>query len=215
MMSDLEKSILKNVSRETLENLEKYQSLLFEWQKRFNLVSNGSLVDAWTRHFLDSAQLSEYINENAGVVCDFGSGAGFPGLVLAVLFKDVNPKTKFVLIESIAKKTLFLNTVVSTLNLNADVIRDRIEKVRLKNIDYITARAVTSLVDLLRYAEPFCSKETKCLFLKGKTYKEELLLSQKRYEFDCRIYKNKISEDGVVLEIKNIRRKNDKNNFCC
>ena len=97
-----------NVSRETLSDLKSYQSLLVEWQTKFNLVSNSSLPDAWNRHFLDSAQLIKYVPEAAQSMIDFGSGAGFPGLVLAVMVKNRTPYLKITLVESIKKKTLFL-----------------------------------------------------------------------------------------------------------
>lgn len=202
-----EDNILKNVSRETIENLKKYNDILIEWQKKFNLVSNNSLAEAWSRHFLDSAQLFEYIPKNAKKIYDLGSGAGFPALVLAIIFKELNSNTHFVLIESIRKKTLFLNEVISELKLNAEVLNDRIENIKLPKADCITARALTNLNDLLGYAEFFCDNNTICLFPKGKTYNEELEQALKNWIFSYNIHKNKISDDGVILEIKNLRRK--------
>ena len=207
MMTEFEINILKNVSRETINNLKKYQNLLCEWQNKFNLVSNNSLSDAWNRHFLDSAQLMDFIKKDAGVVCDLGSGAGFPALVLATIFKEINPKTHFVLIESIKKKTVFLNEVIAQLGLNAEVINDRIEKIELLKADYITARALTNLSDLLQYSVRFCKENTICLFLKGKTYETELNDALKKWNFVYDVHNNKIDNEGVVLEIKNLRRK--------
>lgn len=207
MMTEFEINILKNVSCETIKNLKTYQNLLCEWQNKFNLVSNNSLSDAWNRHFLDSAQLANFIRKDANIVCDLGSGAGFPALVLAVIFKEINPKTHFVLIESIKKKALFLNEVINQLDLNAEVINERIEKIDLLKADYITARALASLDDLLQYAVRFYKENTVCLFLKGKTYETELSNALKKWNFTYDTYNNKINEDGVVLEIKKIRRK--------
>lgn len=207
MMNEKNIDILKNVSRETSENLKIYHGLLCEWQKKFNLVSNNSLTDAWSRHFLDSAQLVEFIEKNAETIYDFGSGAGFPALVLATIYKELNPKTHFILIESIRKKTLFLNEVIKKLNLNAEVINDRIEKIKLPIANYITARAVTSLDKLLDYANSFCGKNTICLFPKGKSYSGEIVEAQKKWNFEYNTHQNKISEEGVILEIKNLRRK--------
>lgn len=207
MMTEIENKILGNVSRETIENLKIYQNLLFEWQNKFNLVSKNSLPDAWLRHFLDSAQLAEYISKDVKTIYDFGSGAGFPALVLATIFKETNPNIRFILIESVTKKTLFLKEVITKLGLNAEVINERIEKIKLPKADYITARAVTSLDNLLEYADLFCDKNTTCLFPKGKSYKDELLSAEKKWNFWFKSHPNKVSEDGVVLEIRNLRRK--------
>jgi len=206
MMCDFENNILKNVSRETVENLKVYQQMLGEWQEKFNLVSRNSLPDAWIRHFLDSAQLAEYINPAAETVYDFGSGAGFPALVLSIMFKEINPKTRFVLIDSVAKKTLFLNEVAARFKVNAEVLNTRIEKLDLPAADYITARAVTCLDNLFEYSLLYLKKDTVCLFLKGKSYESELSDAQKAWNFVYKVHPNKVS-DGVILEIKNLRRK--------
>lgn len=93
-----------NVSRETLNLLKAYEASLCEWQQKMNLVSKNSLPEAWKRHFLDSMQLFSLLPENAKVVYDFGSGAGFPGMVLAVMAKSETPYLKFKLVESIKKE---------------------------------------------------------------------------------------------------------------
>ena len=207
MVFEYEKNILKNVSRETIENLKRYRSILNEWQEKMNLVSKNSLSDAWNRHFLDSAQLSEYIDEKAKLIYDFGSGAGFPALVLAIIFKEKNPNTEFVLVESIRKKSLFLNEIIEKFNLNAKVINDRIENIKLPCADYITARALSSLDNLFEYVKPFCNENTNCLFLKGKTYQEEIENAGKKWSFFIKVEQNKLSKEGVILQIRNIRRK--------
>ena len=101
---------------------KEYQSLLNDWQQRFNLVSSSSLSDAWNRHFLDSAQLFEFIPESAKTLYDFGSGAGFPGMVLAIMAKEKIPNLKVSLIESINKKTVYLNAVKNKLDVNVDIL---------------------------------------------------------------------------------------------
>ena len=98
-----------SVSRETFERLKAYEKSLHEWQKRFNLVSNASLEHAWERHFLDSAQLFKLIPDGARTLVDFGSGAGFPGMVLAIMAAEKTPYLNFRLVESIGKKTLYFN----------------------------------------------------------------------------------------------------------
>ena len=130
-----------SVSRETLSKLKTYESLLSEWQNKFNLVSNTSLPDAWNRHFLDSLQLLKFIPDTAKLMYDFGSGAGFPGLVLAVVLQNRTPYLKIKLVESIKKKTLYLNAVASELELNnVEVLNDRIENLPAQKADVITSR---------------------------------------------------------------------------
>lgn len=196
-----------NVSHETFDRLQKYLSLLNEWQAKFNLVSKNSLPDAWNRHFEDSAQLYEYLPENAEIVYDFGSGAGFPALVLAAIAKEKNQHMSFVLFESIGKKSLFLNTVINELGLNAMVINGRIESQKMLKADVITARALGSLDKLLEYAQNFCKNDTVCIFPKGKSFEEEIIDAQRKWSFSCEIKQNKVCSDGVILYISKIRRK--------
>lgn len=201
-----------SVSRETFEQLKNYQSLLNEWQEKFNLVSNASLEDAWNRHFLDSVQLFDYIPKAAKSLADFGSGAGFPGMVLAIMAKEKTPYLKVSLIESIQKKTLYLKEVSQQTNTPVVIINDRIEKLKPQKFDVITSRAMTALNDLLGYAYPFCQKETVCIFPKGKNYSAELAEAHKHWHFKCRIEPSRISEEGRILIVTNIAKKKEKTN---
>ena len=205
----MENFILKyNVSRETYHLLESYVALLCEWQKKFNLVSNNSLPFVWERHISDSAQLFKYISEDVKSIYDFGSGAGFPALVLAIIAKEKRPYIKFKLVESIGKKTLYLNAVKTALNLdNVEIFNCRVESLKLASADMITARAMTALDGLFEYSLPFCSKETKLVFPKGQSYEEELNKAKQKWNFKLKVEKNEISEDGVILLFENLRRK--------
>lgn len=197
-----------NVSRETYLILERYVALLCEWQKKFNLVSKNSLEFVWDRHIADSAQLFEYISDDIKNIYDFGSGAGFPALVLAIIAKEKRPDIKFKLIESISKKTVYLNAVKESLCLeNVEIINDRIEKITLPQADMITARAMTSLDGLLKYSFLFSNKNTKMLFPKGKTFEDEVKTAKNNWNFNLIINKNKVCDDGVILLIENLRRK--------
>ena len=201
----MEKFIEKyNVSRETFSKLKNYEALLKEWQSKFNLVSSNSLKDAWNRHFLDSAQLFKFIPERAKLMYDFGSGAGFPGMVLAILANEKAPDLKITLIESIGKKTVYLNTVRETCQLPVDIINDRIENLKLPKADVITSRAMCNLTKLLSYAYKFSKKDTIMIFPKGKTYKEEVEDAKKYWQFDHREEANEICDDGVILIITNL-----------
>ena len=199
-----------DVSHETINKLKTYQSLLIEWQKKFNLVSRSSLEDSWGRHFLDSMQLFKYIPEKALNLADFGSGAGFPGMVLAVMAQEKTPYLKVVLVESIKKKTLYLNEVSRATQTPVNIINDRIENLPPQKFDVITSRALTSLKDLLKYAAPFCKKETVCIFPKGRSYASELAEAHKLWSFKCQIEPNEQSSEGkilIVTDIANKRRK--------
>lgn len=201
----MKNTVIENsVSRETFERLKAYEASLHEWQKKFNLVSNASLEDAWNRHFLDSMQLFDFIPKTARSLCDFGSGAGFPGMVLAIMAKEKTPYLKVSLIESIKKKTLYLNEVNKITEANAVIINDRIENIPPQSFDVITSRAMASLKDLLNYTKKFFGKNTVCIFPKGKSYAEEITEAEKFWKFDCKIVPSEMSSEGVILIITNL-----------
>ncbi len=195
-----------NVSRETFDKLKTYQSMLIDWQQKFNLVSSSTLEDAWNRHFLDSAQLFKLLPENAKVMYDFGSGAGFPGMVLAIMANEKMPNLTINLVESTAKKTLYLNAVKEQTGANVNILNDRIEKLPLAKADIITSRAMASLNELLGYAIRFCTKNTVCIFPKGKRYAEELAEAHKHWKFKCQILPSEQSEEGKILVITDLTK---------
>ena len=199
-----------NVSRETFEQLKAYEASLVEWQNKFNLVSNSSLQDCWNRHFVDSAQLFKFIPASAKTLLDFGSGAGFPAMVLAIMAKEKTPYLKVSLVESIAKKTLYLNEVKKICNLDVEVLNQRIESLPNKKVDVITSRAMASLKELLNYTQKFFAKNTICIFPKGKKYLEEIAEAKKQWSFDCEIYDSETSDEGKILIIKNLQKKGGK-----
>lgn len=199
-----------NVSRETLAKLKTYEASLKEWQSKFNLVSEASLADAWGRHFLDSMQLFKLIPEDAKVMYDFGSGAGFPGMVLAIMLNEKTPYLNINLVESIGKKTLYLNEVKKLTNTKVNIISGRIENIKPEKADVITSRALASLDKLLGYALPFCKKNTKCIFPKGKSYKEEILDAQKHWSFSVQEVPSEQSNEGMILIITNLSQKGAK-----
>ena len=195
-----------DVSRETLLKLRAYEASLQEWQNKFNLVSKSSLDDAWNRHFIDSMQLFKYIPQSAQSLYDFGSGAGFPGMVLAIMAAEKTPYLKVSLIESIGKKTLYLKHVSEICSVNVEILNQRIESLSKNKVDVITSRAMTSLNDLLSYAYPFCKKETVCIFPKGKKHQEEIDEAKKHWQFDCQIHPSETSPEGVILVITKLAK---------
>ena len=204
-MSDILKTY--NVSRETMDSLKAYEKLVLEWNNKFNLISKSSVDYIWERHIEDSLQLCNFITPRDRSLYDFGSGAGFPAVVISIVAKEIFPNLEVNLIESIGKKAMFLNVVKESLKLNIKIHNDRIENLRLSKADVITSRAMASLDKLLFFSKPFCGKETRLLFLKGEKWKEELLEAQKKWLFDYLSTKSLTSDTGCVLEIKNIRRK--------
>ena len=196
------------ISEAEFVKLQKFAALLGEWNSKMNLVSKNSILDVWSRHILDSAQLINYIPANVKHLVDIGSGAGFPGVVLAILLAQRNPSAKITLIESITKKTVYLKDVCEKLQLkNVEIINNRVENTVFKDVDVITARAVALLDVLCGYAVHIGSPKTKMLFLKGQKWAEEDTQAAEHWKYDLTIYPNKQCVDGVVLEMTNLRKK--------
>lgn len=199
-----------NVSHETFEKLELYHHSLVEWQSRMNLVSNSSLEDAWERHFADSAQLYKFIPDEAKTLVDIGSGAGFPAMVLAVMAENRTPSLKITMVESIAKKTLYLKHVKEITAVDVNILNRRIENLREKTFDVITARAVIALKDLLVYAHPLFRKNTLCIFPKGKNFQAEIDEAKKAWFFTYEAIPSQTSTESVILLIRNLVKKGRK-----
>ena len=174
-MSFDEEVLKYNVSRETLQRLKDFKTLLLEWNQKINLVSKNAENELDFRHILDSLQLLEHIDNNAKLIIDIGSGSGFPGIVLAIALQEKIPEAKIVLVESIAKKTVYLKDVCCYFGLaNVEVINNRAENVVFKDVDYITARAVAAVDKIFNFTKTIYSKNTRFLLLKGKSGNEEL-----------------------------------------
>ena len=190
-----------NVSRETLEKLKLYAELLIKWQNSINLVGGDTLSDLWRRHIWDSAQLAPLVPENAEVITDFGSGAGFPGLVLAILL-DVEVH----LVESSGKKIAFLREVARISGARVQLHQGRIEKLSLPKSDIITARALAPLDKLLDFAAPNLKPGGFCLFLKGARAEEELTEARKKWTMIAERIQSATDPDGAILSIREISR---------
>jgi 16S rRNA (guanine527-N7)-methyltransferase len=189
------------VSRETHARLARYVDLLREWNARVNLVSRLSLDDAWRRHVLDSAQLFPLIPGEARNVIDLGSGAGFPGLVLAILGA---PEVH--LIESDVRKCAFLREAARVTQTAVAIHACRIEAMAPLPADVITARALAPLTDLLDLAAPFLQPHTMCVFLKGKSAAEELRQARGRWQMKDSIVPSRTDCDASVIIIQKVGR---------
>ena len=115
------------VSRETIGSLVKYEEMLIKWNKSLNLIAESTVKNIWIRHFLDSFQVIDFVDENQKTLVDLGSGAGFPGLVLSIIAKDRKIPIKIKIIEKSKRKVIFLKKVVNELKLNSDVINQNVE----------------------------------------------------------------------------------------
>ncbi|CAO3408090.1 16S rRNA (guanine(527)-N(7))-methyltransferase RsmG [Azospirillum largimobile] len=189
------------VSRETLDRLIAYEGLLRKWQPKINLVGPSTLPDVWKRHFLDSAQLFPLLPEDTRVLVDLGSGAGFPGLVLAILGV---PQVH--LIESDVRKCAFLREVARVCEAPVTVHTKRIETVTGIEADVVTARALAPLADLFAWAHPFIGSRGKCLFLKGSALDDELTATTQYWTMDSERFDSRTDPSGTILRVSHLER---------
>lgn len=189
------------VSRETLDRLIAYDGLLRKWQPKINLVGPSTLPDAWKRHFLDSAQLYPLLPEGTRVLVDLGSGAGFPGLVLAILGV---PQVH--LIESDVRKCAFLREVARVCEAPVTVHTKRIETVSGIAADVVTARALAPLTDLFGWAHPFIGSRGKCLFLKGAALDDELTAALQYWTLGSERFDSRTDPSGTILRVSDLER---------
>lgn len=192
------------VSRETLERLKSYAALLEKWQTRINLVGPATLPHLWQRHMLDSAQLIPLasISSKPRVWIDLGAGAGFPGLVIAIMTGD-----QVHLCEANTKKCVFLREAVRVTGIkNVTIHNQRIEEIKPFDADVIVARAFAPLPRLLEYAAPFFGKDTIGLFLKGQYIDEELTEATKCWNINADQLPSQSDESGRILKIRSVQR---------
>lgn len=194
-----------NVPRETLVALEAYADLLVKWQPSKNLISNSTLDDMWLRHFYDSAQLLPLIRDIHGdkpLKClDIGSGAGFPGLVLAIMgIGDVT------MVEANGKKCSFMRQVKMATAASVTIENERIEKLEVQKVDILLSRACATVSQLLCWGEIFIGENTEFWLLKGANVGEELKAAKADWTMEVDQYKSKSDISGNILRLRNISR---------
>ena len=191
-----------SVSRETLDRFRAYLGLLRRWQPAINLVGPATLEDPWRRHFWDSAQLLPHIPESARSLLDLGSGAGFPGLVLAIL--GVPGVT---LVESDGRKAAFLREAARETGAPVAIQAGRLERLgdRIGPPDIITARAVASLDLLLDRIKLYITPNTICLFHKGRQVDKEIDAARRRWRMTLNKIPSETDPSGVILRVEDIR----------
>ena len=191
--------ILQDVSRETTERLQAYVAELLRWNKRINLISRATEGEVWQRHILDSAQIYDLAPESAASWLDFGSGAGLPGLVVAILAKEANPELKVTVVDSDTRKTVFLQTIAKQLDLATKIENARIENLPPQNSDVISARAVAPLSKLFDLAARHAHEKTMFLFPKGADHTSEIAVPGAHQNVPLRIVPSRVHPDGVIL----------------
>ncbi len=186
----------RNVSRETLARLDRFIEILGQARLRSNLIGPKEWPYIWQRHVWDSLQLVDYLTPDARII-DLGSGAGFPGLVLAAALPDAH----VTMIESVGKKTAFLRSAVEATGLSANVIQARVESAPDIKADFVTARAFAPLPKLLDYAAPWLKNGAVGLFHKGERWQEELTAAQQCWSFASEAIPSRSSGAGVIARI--------------
>jgi 16S rRNA (guanine527-N7)-methyltransferase len=200
------------VSRETLQLFEAYQSITIKWQGKINLISPTTIDDIFGRHFFDSAQIFPLLSDD-DIIVDLGSGAGFPGLVLALMSNGRGRSTNFHLVEADSRKAAFLIEVAiatGLLNRTVQIHAVRAEKLATgplaRSAGIVTARALAALPDLLTYAAPLLAPGGRCLFLKGERAHDEVAAARAAgWSFDLAQHPSRTEPGASILEIHTIR----------
>lgn len=193
------------VSRETVERLEIYASLIEKWNPRINLVSKSSLKQIWTRHIIDSIQVFRSA-PTFGHWVDLGSGGGFPGLVAGILAKEEAPGLRLTLVESDKRKSVFLRTVIREAGLDARVISDRIEIIDPLSADVLSARALADLGTLLFFVERHMRSNGIALFPKGATWQKEVVEARRQWQFAIQPITSLTEPGAAILKISEVSR---------
>lgn len=189
------------------DRLNHYHDLLLKWQKTINLVSPATLKNAWERHFEDSLQLIQYIPDDVKNIVDIGSGAGFPGLVIAIERPDIHVS----LVESDTRKCAFLRTVSRETSCeNVTIHNDRIENVIGDiDVDMVSARALASIRQLMVYTKPVWHNRNEVMMMlpKGQNFQEEINDAQTKFDFDYKDYASVTDPHARIIIVGNITQK--------
>src|SRR5476649_1007221 len=189
------------VSRETLTRLETYVALLTAWNRRINLVGPSTIGDVWRRHVLDSAQLFPLIPATAQRLVDLGSGAGLPGLILAIM-----GVTEVHLVESDQRKVAFMREAARVTAAKVVLHPQRAEKLPGFAADVITARAIATVSVLLDLASHFTSTHSILLFLKGQAVQDELTQARKAWKMQATLHPSLSDPSGAILRLEQVIR---------
>jgi len=195
---------LTGVSRETFHKISAYLELLDRWRERINLIGPGEGRHLWRRHVLDSLQLLQYISAEDKSVADLGSGAGFPGLILACALAD-KAGAAVTLVEKSPRKSEFLRAVGKEVGLPVAVLTIRLEDAPGVLFDVVTARALAPLPKLLGFADAWLKPSGKALLMKGRDTEAELAEAREAWTFDLSTLDSQSSPEGRVLRVSSLR----------
>ena len=196
------------VSRETILDLKNYEKLLIKANENTNLIGKSTINTIWDRHFLDSYQAIDFIDENDKLISDLGTGAGFPGLVLAIIFKNKNKNMKITLIEKSPKKIKFLERITNELNLKVELMNGNAfnENVKLDG-DVFVARAFKPLKKILELIHKKAQNWKKIIIFLGKTGKDDLVEASKIWDIEYKQKKSITNSDSIIININKLKKK--------
>jgi 16S rRNA (guanine527-N7)-methyltransferase len=206
MNLDVEFFIKKfNVSRETIEKLNKYKDFLLRSNKHLNLIGKTTENQIFSRHFVDSAQIYDLIEDKSEII-DLGSGAGFPGVLLKILMDDKKIAGNITLIDKSPKKCKFLQDLSDKLGLTFKIVNLKIENFKFNKISTVVSRAFKKTIDTMDILLKNNDKIRNIILIKGKTYQQELEEAKKKYTFDVEKFRSITSDESFILKITNIKR---------
>ena len=206
MNLDVEFFIKKfNVSRETIEKLNKYKDFLLNSNKLLNLIGKTTENHIFSRHFTDSAQIYDLIEDKSEII-DLGSGAGFPGVIIKILMNNNKTDGNITLIEKSPKKCKFLQNLSEKLDLTIKIVNLRVENFKFNKISTVVSRAFKNTVDTIDIIFKNNEKIRSIILIKGKTYQHELEEAKKKYTFDVEKFRSITSDESYILKISNIKR---------
>lgn len=190
-----------DVSRETRKRLDEFAALLINWNRRINLVGSSDRGELERRHIVDCVQVAGLIGEGA-TVADLGSGAGLPGLIVAICRPDLHVTC----LESDTRKAIFLREAIRILALDAEVLNARIETVPPLGASVVTARGLAPLPRLLGYVARHLAADGTAILMKGRKWKEELERARTTWHFSCEAASSRTEPQAVILSIGGLTR---------
>ena len=193
-----------NVSRETIEKLNKYKDFLLTSNKSLNLIGKTTENQIFKRHFADSAQIYDLIEDKSEII-DLGSGAGFPGILLRILMDDKKITGNITLIDKSSKKCKFLQDLSDKLSLTLKIVNLKIENYKFDKISTVVSRAFKKTIDTIDILLKNNDKIRNIILIKGKTYQQELEDAKKKYTFDVEKFRSITSDESYILKINNIK----------
>jgi 16S rRNA (guanine527-N7)-methyltransferase len=194
-----------NVSRETIEKLNRYKDFLLSSNKSLNLIGKTTENQIFRRHFTDSAQIYDLIEDKSEII-DIGSGAGFPGVLLKILMYDKKIAGNITLIDKSPKKCKFLQDLSDKLSLTLKIVNLKIENFKFNKNSTVVSRAFKKTIDTIDILLKNNDKIRNIVLIKGKTYQQELEDAKKKYTFDLEKFRSITSDESYILKITNIKR---------